>query len=291
MQNRPLRVAAIHDISSFGRCSLSVIIPVLSVMGVQVCPVPTAILSTHTGGFNDFVFKDTTDFLSPCLSHWQKLRLDFECIYSGFLGSEEQISLTQKYFEAYPNSLKVVDPVMGDEGKIYQTYTKKMCDSMLDLVSMADIITPNLTEAAILLGEDLPNTETITEPILLLDWLNRLSDNGNKSVVITGIRTKEMNIANYAFDKETGKYWVSGFPYIPAQYPGTGDIYASIITGAILLGKTLPQAMSKATDFVGECLYKTYQSNTPYRDGVLLESVLSRLLCDEENNCCNEIIK
>jgi pyridoxine kinase len=286
MINRPLRVAAIHDISSFGRCSLSVIIPVLSVMGVQVCPVPTAMLSTHTGGFNDFVFKDTTDFLSSCLAHWQKLNLDFECIYSGFLGSIEQISLTKKYFEAYPNALKVVDPVMGDEGKIYQTYTSQMCSSMNELVSMADIITPNLTEAALLLGEEYPKDTKAIDAAFFMDWLCRLSDNGKKSVVITGVRKNKSQITNYAFDRETGKYWGSACAYLPAQYPGTGDIYASVLIGVILMKKTLPQAMTRATDFVDECLKKTYQSKTSYREGVMLESVLPHLLCDSYSNKC-----
>lgn len=289
MINRPLRVVAIHDISSFGRCSLSVIIPVLSVMGVQVCPVPTAMLSTHTGGFNDFVFKDTTDFLSPCLAHWQKLKLDFECIYSGFLGNDLQISLTKKYFESYPNALKVVDPVMGDEGKIYQTYTSQMCSSMTELVSMADIITPNLTEAAILLGETYPEDDIITDVAFIKDWLCRLSEKGKKSVVITGVRMNNSQITNFAFDRETEKYWGSACAYLPAQYPGTGDIYASILIGAILMRKTLPQAMSRATDFVGECLQKTYLSKTPYREGVMLERVLPNLLCEEYNNSCFEI--
>ena len=286
MINRPKRVAAIHDLSSFGRCSLSVIIPVLSVMGVQACPVPTAMLSTHTGGFNDFVFKDTTDFLSPCLAHWQRLNLDFECIYSGFLGNIEQISLTKKYFETYPDALKVVDPVMGDEGKIYQTYTSQMCSSMSELVSMADIITPNLTEAALLLGEEYPQDTKTKESAFFMDWLNRLSDKGKKSVVITGVTISETQIANFGFDRETGKYWGSASNYLPAQYPGTGDIYASILTGAILTEKSLPQAMSRATDFVSECLNITYQSKTPYRDGVMLESVLPSLLCEEYNNRC-----
>ncbi len=286
MNNRPLRVAAIHDISSFGRCSLSVIIPVLSVMGVQVCPVPTAVLSTHTGGFDDFVFRDTTDFLSPCLAHWKKLKLEFECIYSGFLGNVEQITLTKHYFEAFPQALKVVDPVMGDEGKLYQTYTSQMCSRLADLVSLADIITPNLTEAAILLGEDYPKETQRIQPSFFVDWLNRLSDHGKKSVVITGVTVSETHIANFGFDREMGNYWGSNCLYLPAQYPGTGDIYASILTGALLQGKSLPQAMTRATNFVGECLEITYQSKNPCRDGVLLESVLPSLLNpDYENGC------
>ena len=149
------KVAAIHDLSGLGRCSLSVIIPILSAMGVQVCPVPTAVLSAHTG-YGDFVMRDLTDFISPALEHYKKLEVDFDCVYSGFLASEEQINHCLEFFSSFPQSLKVVDPVMGDDGKRYKTYTTKLCEGMKELVAVADIITPNLTEASILLDEEYP---------------------------------------------------------------------------------------------------------------------------------------
>jgi pyridoxine kinase len=144
-QNRPPRVAAIHDMSGFGRCSLAVILPILSAMGVQVCPVPTAILSTHTGGMGEVVLRDLTEYIRPALEHYKRLELDFECVYTGFLASEAQIGLCREFMAAYPGALKVVDPVMGDHGKPYRTYTLGMQRRMHELVEAADVITPNLT--------------------------------------------------------------------------------------------------------------------------------------------------
>ena len=134
MEKRPARVAAIHDLSGFGRCSISVILPVLSAMGVQVCPVLTAVLSAHTGGLGDVVFRDLTDYIHPTLEHYKKLGIDFEAVYSGFLGSEEQVGSCLEFFKAYPNALKVVDPVMGDNGKAYKT-----CGESLQKLSLIHI--------------------------------------------------------------------------------------------------------------------------------------------------------
>ena len=154
MLQRPPRVAAIHDLSGFGRCSLTVILPVLSAMKVQVCPVVTAVLSTHTGGLGDVVVQDLTGMLKPTLEHYKRLGIQFECVYSGWLGSPEQIGLCLDYFKSWPEALAVVDPVMGDHGKPYRTSTPEMIAQMGKLVAVADVITPNLTEAALLLGED-----------------------------------------------------------------------------------------------------------------------------------------
>ena len=161
MEKRPARVAAIHDLSGFGRCSVSVILPVLSAMGNQVCPVLTAVLSTHTGGFGEVVFRDLTDYIKPALEHYKSLDIDFEAVYSGFLGSEEQVDSCLEFFKSYPNALKIVDPVMGDNGKAYRTCTKSLQSRMKELVEVADVITPNLTEASMLLGENY-RTEPMT---------------------------------------------------------------------------------------------------------------------------------
>lgn len=153
MTNPIPRVLAIHDLSGFGRCSLTVILPVLSALGVQVCPLPTAVLSTHTGGFAEVAMRDLTDFLAESLSRYQELKLDFDCVYSGFLGSEDQIDICADCLSRYPDALKVVDPVMGDHGKPYRTYTPAMQRRMGELARHADLITPNLTEACMLLGQ------------------------------------------------------------------------------------------------------------------------------------------
>ena len=151
MPDRPKRVAAIHDLSGFGRCSLSVILPTLSVMGVQVCPIPTAVFSTHTGGLGEVQRRDLSDFTLPCLEHYQRLGLEFECVYSGFLSSEEQIDHCLKFFSTYKDAFAVVDPVMGDHGRPYRTITPGMRARLGELVQVADVITPNLTEACMLL--------------------------------------------------------------------------------------------------------------------------------------------
>ena len=150
------RVAAIHDMSGFGRCSLTVAIPVLSAMGVQCCPLPTAFLSTHTGGFQGFTFLDMTEEMPRVAEHWKSLGLTFSAIYSGFLGSERQIGIVADFIREFrtPGTVVVVDPVMGDDGQAYQTYTPAMCGGMARLAELADVITPNATEAAFLLGLD-----------------------------------------------------------------------------------------------------------------------------------------
>ena len=149
------RVAAIHDLSGFGRCSLTIVMPTLSAMGAQCCPVPTAYLSTHTGGFGANTFLDLTDQMGPVMDHWRSLGLTFDGVYTGFMGSEAQMALTGALIRAFRgDGLAVVDPVMGDHGRPYRTYTPAMCRAMGELAELADVIIPNRTEAAILLGED-----------------------------------------------------------------------------------------------------------------------------------------
>lgn len=273
--NRPQRVAAIHDMSGFGRCSLTVILPVLSAMGVQVCPIPTAVLSTHTGGLGDVVFRDLTDFIQPCLEHYRKLELDFECIYSGFLGSEAQVDHCLEFFRSYPNALAVVDPVMGDHGKAYKTYTREMQNRMSELVRVADLITPNVTEAYILLGEDYahePLTRTKAKSMLV-----RLSEMGPRFVVITGVQLATGDLANVGYDRERNAFWMVTCEYTPVSYPGTGDIYASVLTGGFLSGDSLPIAMDRATRFVELAIQTTFSYGTDTRHGVMLERALEWL--------------
>lgn len=273
--NRPLRVAAIHDLSGFGRCSLSVILPVMSAMGVQVCPVPTAVLSTHTGGLGDVEIRDLTDFISPCLAHYQKLGLEFECVYTGFIGSEEQVDHCLEFFRAYPKALKVADPVMGDHGKPYKTYTKKMQERMTELVRVADLITPNLTEASILLKESFdpaPISRTKAKSMLV-----RLSELGPKNVVITGVNLASGEVANVGYDKEKNAFWCTICDYVPVSYPGTGDIYASVLVGALLTGDSLPIAMDRATRFTEITVKTTFSYGTDVRYGVMLEHSLEWL--------------
>ena len=271
MQTRPKRVAAIHDLSAVGRCSLSVVLPVLSAIGVQVCPIPTAILSTHTGGFGEVAFFDLTSFLDESLVHYKRLGTEFDCIYSGFLGSEHQIDSCLDYFTSYHDALAVVDPVMGDHGKPYRTYTPAMRARMVELVRVADIITPNLTESAMLLGTDFPPSLTHSQA---KSMLARLSEKGPNQVVITGAPMATGEMANLGYDRERNAYWIVKCSYVPVSYPGTGDIFASVLTGSLLTGDSLPMAMDRATQYVELTINTTFSFGTDPREGIMLEKTL-----------------
>ena len=279
MEKRPARVAAIHDLSGFGRCSISVILPVLSAMGVQVCPVPTAVLSSHTGGLGDPVIRDLTDYIEPALRHYQSLGVEFEAVYTGFLGSGEQVDCCLEFFKAYPKALKIVDPVMGDNGRPYRTCTPELRRRMSELAAAADIITPNITEAAMLLEESYPAaplTRSEAKSMLL-----RLSHMGPKRVVITGAELAQGGLASLGHDGENGSFWYVPCEYIPVHYPGCGDIYASVLLGAELSGASLPIAMARAAAFTELCVKTTYSYGSDPRYGVMLESVLGSLLKNE----------
>lgn len=279
MEKRPARVAAIHDLSGFGRCSISVILPVLSAMGVQACPVPTAVLSTHTGGLGDPVIRDLTDYIEPALRHYRSLGIDFEAVYTGFLGSGEQVDCCLEFFKAYPDAIKIVDPVMGDNGKPYRTCTPELRRRMRELAAAADIITPNITEAAMLLSESYPAAPlTRSEAKSMLLRLSRL---GPKRVVITGAELAEGGLAALGYDGENGSFWYVPCEYIPVHYPGCGDIYASVLIGAELSGASLPIAMARAAAFAELCVKTTYSYGSDPRYGVMLESVLGNLLKNE----------
>ena len=274
---RTPRVAAIHDMSGFGRCSLTVAIPVLSAMGLQCCPLPTAFLSTHTGGFEGFSFLDMTDEMPKAAEHWKTLDLDFQCVYSGFLGSERQIRIVSDFIRDFkrPDTVVVVDPVMGDHGQVYQTYTPAMCDGMVHLAEQADVIVPNLTEAALLLGiayEELPGGEAGCREIV-----ERLSLNGQRSVVLTGASTAPELTGAMCFDAAAGRTEIVQVQRIPREFYGTGDVFASVLAGALVKGHALPEATRQAVDFVRACAERTAEQNLPLREGVDFEPLLGLL--------------
>ncbi len=273
------RVAAIHDLSGFGRTSLTVIIPVLSAMGMQVCPLPTAVLSTQTSGFDDFRFVDLSSAMHSFLAHWQELGLRFEAVYSGFLGSPDQVETVAACIEAClaPGGIAVVDPVLGDNGQLDPTMTPEMVERMRWLITRAHCITPNLTEAAFLLNEPYPGHALAPEA--QKEWLRRLADLGPELAVITSapLPGEEHKSAVVAYDKGQDRFWQVRCDYIPAFYPGTGDTFASVLTGSLLQGDSLPVAIDRAVQFVTLGIRATFGHKLPCRDGILLERVLQTL--------------
>ncbi|WP_372995242.1 pyridoxamine kinase [Lutispora sp.] len=275
MKNTIPKTAAIHGVTGFGRSSISVVIPVLSSMGIQVCPLPSAVLSSHPGGFDNYTFYELTNEMEHAIDCWKEENIKFDCIYSGFLGSAKQVELVKRLIENNDSKLIVIDPVMGDHGKLYKITDEDIKNGMLSLIEKAYVITPNLTEACLLAGKDYNDKPLDLQKVKHL--LKKLSDLGPANVVITGIRISEGSYGNFGYSKEDDSYWKVNYTHIPAQYPGTGDIFASALTGYIVKGFDLPQAVSGASRFVSLAVEKTYMAKTPVREGILLENMLFEL--------------
>ncbi|MFO7885032.1 MAG: pyridoxamine kinase [Desulfobacteraceae bacterium] len=278
MENPVPRVAAIHDLSGFGRASLTVIIPILSTMGIQTCPLPTAVLSTHTGGFKNYHFVDLSNEMNGIINHWKHLDIKFDAIYSGFLGSARQVDTVIDFIQSFTHDrqMVVVDPVMGDNGKPYPTMGPEIIKEMRLLVSKADIITPNFTEAAFLLDEPCP---AHIDESTIKQWIIKLCSKGPRQVIISSVPAGEKpNLSSVvACDREDGRFWKVDCAYIPAYYPGTGDAFASVIVGSLLQGDSLPIALDRSVQFVSMAIRSTFGYKNPSREGVLLEKVLSAL--------------
>ena len=268
------RVAAIHDLSCFGRCSLTIALPVLSAMGCQCCPLPTALLSAHTG-ISGFTFLDTTDEMRRISAHWSQLSLHFQAIYTGFLGSAPQINLVEDFLRRFhvPDTLLVMDPVMGDHGTPYKTCTPALRQGLRELVAQADVITPNLTEAAILL--DIPYHESQTADASEL--VRALSLQGQRSVVLTGYAAAPGQVGALCYDRDTRQVEAVQTARVPQDFPGTGDLFASVLTGALTRGAPLLQAARTAVDFVGSCVARSVAEGAGEAEGVDFEPLLRQL--------------
>ena len=280
------KVAAIHDLSGFGRCSLTVALPVLSAMGVQCCPLPTAFLSTHTGGFEGFTFLDMTEEMPKVARHWASLELRFDAVYSGFLAGRRQIGIVADFIRTFrtPETRVIVDPVMGADGSIYQTYTPELCAGMAELTELADIITPNLTEAALLLGWDYPSLfrpDGRQDPARLRQAVEELSRKETRSVVLTGVSEAPGRTGALCYDAPTGALETIQTDFVAHPLLGTGDIFASVLTGALVKGMTLPEAARQAAEFIRACAERTVAQDLPLREGVDFEPLLG-LLTEKE---------
>ena len=275
------RVAAIHDMSGFGRCSLTVAIPVLSAMGVQCCPLPTAYLSTHTGGFTGYTFLDMTDELPKIAAHWAELGIHFDAVYTGFMGSEAQMDLAADFVRTFRrdrSTIFICDPVMGDHGRMYRGLAPEMVPAMYTLCSRASLILPNTTEAALLLGDPMPGVTGEAELHTAQAQAQRLTRICPR-VLITGVAAGR-GIACVGADRATGESLVRT-PMVPKSFHGTGDIFGAVLVGRLLQGNVLPAAAQAAAVFVADCL-KATPDEADERLGVWLESVLPRLMQNPE---------
>ena len=268
------RIAAIHDLSCFGRCSLTIALPVLSAMGCQCCPLPTALLSAHTG-FPGNTFLDLAAEMGRIAEHWAAMDLQFDAIYSGFLGSADQVDTVARFFDTFKKSdtAVIVDPVMGDHGTAYRTCTPELCRGMRVLAENSDVITPNLTEAALLL--DRPYEEIRQSDAY--EVVRRLSLGGRRSVVLTGYSSESGQTGALCFDRDSGESKAVQTPREPQDFSGTGDLFASVLAGGVARGVPLFQATQAAADFVRDCIARTLAEGLTEQDGVDFEPLLGQL--------------
>lgn len=289
LKNQIPRVAALHDISCLGRCALTVIIPVLSALGIQAVPLPTALLSTHTGGFENMFFADLTHHMGQISEHWRSIGTDFDAIYSGFLGSVEQIDMLVSFikdFSVKNNGEKAfiaVDPVMGDDGELYSTYDGALMRGMSRLCYGADLITPNLTEACFLTGEKYPaHALTTSEGRDMAGYLSKklIKEFGCERAVVTGIEAENKDgkqILTAALEAKKNDVFIHSTPLMPRSYPGTGDVFASVLLGKMLSGGGFEESVELASDFVSRVTEISQQYATPIRDGLVIEPCLGML--------------
>ena len=270
------RAAAIHDISCFGKCSLTVALPIISAAGVETAVIPTALLSTHTGGFKDYTIRDLSEEILPIARHWKSENITVDAVYSGYLCSKYQIYLVMEaaHLISHKDTKFICDPVMGDNGRLYSGFDSDYPKYMLKLCAAANVITPNITEAAMLLGIDYkepPHTEDYINILLEVLYLKTYS-----SIVLTGVCFDERKIGAAVYDGQSKAYVFS--EKIDAAYHGTGDIFASALTAALLNDRSLKSAAQIAANFTYACIKKTMESDSDMRYGVNFESQIPNLI-------------
>lgn len=274
---RQKRALAIHDISGFGKCSLTVALPILSAAGIECSCLPTAVLSTHTGGFTGFTYRDLTEDILPIASHWERLGLPFDAIYTGYLGSREQIDLMIELFERLGGGdcLRLVDPVMADHGALYAGFDRDFPREMKRLCAKADVIIPNITEATLMLGK--PYREGPFEAAYVEDLLAELAALGPKRVVLTGMFFEGSDLLGSAA-WEDGRVSYAFAPRIEGQYHGSGDVWGSALLAALMNGRSLNDACRVACEFTSESVALTRSSGTDNRFGLRFETALPGLM-------------
>lgn len=274
MQKRAL---AIHDVSCVGRCSLTVALPVLSACGIHTSALPTALLSTHTGEFTGYTCLDLTEEMRAIMGHLDTLGMHFDGLYTGFLGSYEQIRLVGGVLERYhhDDTLTVVDPVMGDHGRLYATYTKEMAGGMGELCRLADVVVPNMTEACILLDRPYEAAPGWAQVQAMLESL--AARYGCGQVVITGV-TRDGLYGAASFRAKDGATDFAGTPHVPGVFYGTGDVFASALTAALMTGQSAAEATGTAVAFTHDAMIHTLDNGLPLRYGAAFEQALPGLM-------------
>lgn len=258
------RAALINDLSCVGKCSLSVALPIISAYGVEGAALPTAVLSTHTGGFGEYFMRDMTEEMKGIIAHWKSIDVRFDCVYTGFFGSPEQLDIAEGFIRDFGSEkcLVIVDPVLGDDGALYGCFSEAHIAAMRRLCDLADIITPNVTEAALLTG--LPADAA---PERLIDALD------TENVVLTGVRRGEEVGYLARFGDETVGIM---HPFIDTELHGTGDVFASALCGELLSGKSMPSALKNAADFCEDCVLETAKRRPSHWYGLAFEEILRK---------------
>lgn len=275
------RILTIQDISCVGKCSLTVALPIISALGTEAAILPTAVLSTHTA-FEGFTFRDLTKDINPICEHWEKEKLKFDAIYTGYLGSFEQIELVEDIFKRFPtsndggNALKFVDPCMADNGSLYPGFTKEFALRMAKLAGVADIIVPNLTEASFLL--DIPYVDSGYDEEYIKGVLLKLAELGAKEVVLKGVSFNENELGIMTYNSQTKEFGSYFHKKISQMFHGTGDIYASVCVGALMRGYSLEKAVELSANFVLKSIEKTLEDKNHNTYGVDFESAFPWLL-------------
>lgn len=273
------KIAVANDISSFGKCSLSAALPIISSLNVQCCPLVTGVFSNQTD-FPDYCFCDLTDFMAQCIKQWKKMNFTFDAILTGYISSAKQGDILSKFIDdfSYKKLLVCVDPVMGDDGEIYKGFEKDRIDAVKKLVSKAHIITPNLTELCILSSEDYKKTVSLSKEELLLK-VNKMSEKLQtktlKTIITTGIHTDKDEITNCVYS--LGKFDTVCVKAQGGRFSGTGDIFCAIVTAEAVKGKNIKQSVKKAADFIYKAIYETQKNeneNYDKNNGVNFESLL-----------------
>lgn len=270
------RIVTIQDISCVGKCSLTVALPIISAMGIETAVIPTAVLSTHTA-FKNFTYRDLTNDLPKIANHWQQEKFNFDGIYTGYLGSIEQIDMLKEFFKQFKTSENFIfiDPVMADNGKLYAGFDTNFVKEMKELCKTADIIVPNITEASYMLEKEYKENYSEEE---IKHMLIELSNLGPKYVVLTGVSFKDNELGVMSYNKETNKFFTYFKEKVPAKYHGTGDIFASTLVGAITNKNTIEEGLKIAVDYVWETINDTYKTNKEDAYGVNFETKIPYLI-------------